>query len=270
MKDNGIPEARQRELQRLLDKAHKNYQDNLDNLRDAATDEMETVLQRHPLDVRELVEEYARDSSQLANDYYDDIRSLWSEYGIRDMPEFDHFDLIDPDRTLWQVQRGFNDSDYAGLTYQEVQAGKSRAGKTIADLWPSFDDLDDAQQFIADMISAGSRLTMQRNLRIDPTHPRWARVPRGAVTCAFCLMLASRGFVYLSDESAGLHNAFHTHCDCDIVPSWGRQTLIGYDQSQYADMWHRANSDGGDYRKSLERLRRLFPQQIKDGVDTDS
>jgi hypothetical protein len=267
---NNLLADEQRELQRLLDKAYKKYQTNLENLREAAADEMETVLQRYPLDARELVEEYARDSSQLANDYYDDIRALWSEYGLKDMTDFDHSQLIEPDRALWQVQGGFNDSDYAGLTYGEVKAGKSKAGMTIEDLWPSFDNLDDAQQFISDMISTGSRLTMQRNLRTDPTRPRWARVPRGAVTCAFCLMLASRGFAYLSDESAGLHNSFHTHCDCDIVPSWGKQTLAGYDQNLYANMWRRATSGNTNYRKGLEQLRRLFPQQVNDGVTTDA
>lgn len=55
---------------------------------------------------------------------------------------------------------------------------------------------------------------------LDPTSPRWALVPRGAMTCAFCLMLASCGFAYQSDETAGRQMQYHR--DCDIIPSWGR------------------------------------------------
>ena len=269
-----LPADRQQELQRLLDLAHQDYRDDLDNLTDAATSEMRDTLERSPLEAQEVVREYARDASQLANDYYDQIRELWAEYagvdtGV-DMPDFAHTDLIDPERTLWQVQGGFSDTDFNGLTYKQVQAGQSRAGMTIDDLWPTFNTLDDAQQFIADMIMEATRLTTSRNVRIDPTRPRWARVPRGTYTCAFCLMLASRGFAYLSAESAGLQHSYHPHCDCQIIPSWGAQSLAGYDPDQYYDMWQQAQKGGGDYRQALERMRRQHPDQLKDGVFHDN
>lgn len=231
---------------------------------------METVLQRDPLSVRELVQDYAQDASQLANDYYDDMRSLWQEYGGVDFPDFNHNQLINPDRVLWQVQGGFNNSDYAGLTFNEVQAGQSRAGKTIEDLWPDLKNLDDAQQFIADMITNSARLTAQRNLRVDPTKPRWARVPKGSVTCAFCLMLASRGFAYLSQESAGLGDSYHPHCDCSIVPSWGTQKLAGYDPDMYRSMWDEAKQGHGNYRDALQQLRRIHSEELKDGAKPTS
>ena len=41
---------------------------------------------------------------------------------------------------------------------------------------------------------------------------RWARVPSGAETCAFCLILASRGDAYHSAESAGEGRKFHGDC----------------------------------------------------------
>lgn len=55
---------------------------------------------------------------------------------------------------------------------------------------------------------------------------KYARVPRGETTCEFCTMLASRGFVYNSRESASGHSigregfpidAVHDDCDCEIV-----------------------------------------------------
>lgn len=46
---------------------------------------------------------------------------------------------------------------------------------------------------------------------------RYARVPQGMETCDFCLMLASRGFVYLTPESAEGWNHTHRGCDCLII-----------------------------------------------------
>lgn len=70
---------------------------------------------------------------------------------------------------------------------------------------------------------AAGRCT-QYNARRDPysSEVRWARVPTGEETCDFCIMLASRGPVYLSEESAGGDpDHYHPHCDCRIVPFWG-------------------------------------------------
>lgn len=73
------------------------------------------------------------------------------------------------------------------------------------------------------------------NARRDPKKARWARIPTGAETCQFCIMLASRGFVYHSDETA---SHAHANCDCRIVPSWDKSTTVqGYDPDLYYDMW---------------------------------
>ena len=59
------------------------------------------------------------------------------------------------------------------------------------------------------------------NARLDPDQPRFARVPQGEKTCDFCLMLASRGPVYLTAESAGALTKYHSGCDCKVIPFWG-------------------------------------------------
>lgn len=48
----------------------------------------------------------------------------------------------------------------------------------------------------------------------------FARVPTGTETCAFCLMLASRGAVYHTRKMAGEWRHFHRGCDCKVVPSF--------------------------------------------------
>ena len=45
-------------------------------------------------------------------------------------------------------------------------------------------------------IKVAAAQTCLNNAKVDPVKPRFARVPTGDETCDFCLMLASRGFVY--------------------------------------------------------------------------
>lgn len=65
--------------------------------------------------------------------------------------------------------------------------------------------------------------------RADPLKPKFARVPAGAETCGFCLMLASRGAVYANELTAGAARHYHANCDCKIVPDFG-EGIEGYDQ----------------------------------------
>lgn len=56
---------------------------------------------------------------------------------------------------------------------------------------------------------------------------RFARIPTGDETCAFCMMLASRGFVYYTEETAEGLNHGHDNCDCKIIPGFGGNPGIG-------------------------------------------
>lgn len=53
---------------------------------------------------------------------------------------------------------------------------------------------------------------VEQNAIRDPKKPKWARIPTGAETCAFCIMLASRGFDYNSKETAS-----HAHANCVVA-----------------------------------------------------
>lgn len=52
----------------------------------------------------------------------------------------------------------------------------------------------------------------------DPVRTGYARVPTGAQTCRFCVMLASRGAIYADAASAGEGNKYHGDCDCVPTP----------------------------------------------------
>lgn len=83
-----------------------------------------------------------------------------------------------------------------------------------------------------------ARETFAGALDTDPLRPRYARVPSGAVTCLFCAMLASRGAVYASEDSAGGSRKFHDHCDCVPVAVWEGQGLPdGFDPAHYEALY---------------------------------
>jgi len=64
----------------------------------------------------------------------------------------------------------------------------------------------------------------------------YARVPTGAETCTYCMMLASRGFAYRSEQSAG--HADHRGCNCLIVAGvHGSTTVEGVDIREQYDTW---------------------------------
>ena len=77
----------------------------------------------------------------------------------------------------------------------------------------------------------------------------------GSETCSFCIMLASRGFVYHSESTA---SHAHANCDCRITPSWDKSpTAQGYDPDAYYDEWVKSgfmpSSGNGGSGESAER-----------------
>lgn len=99
---------------------------------------------------------------------------------------------------------------------------------------------------------------------------RYARVPQGVETCDFCLMLASRGFVYLTAESAAGWNHTHRDCDCIVVPGVGHQAgskeYTGGGTFDYSDDWgwvQDTTLDGYDL-DAMRRLHREWAQITKD------
>lgn len=72
---------------------------------------------------------------------------------------------------------------------------------------------------------------------------RFARVPTGFETCTFCLMLAGRGAVYHTRETAGAFSHFHRGCDCKVVPSFSgdkdEEVVEGARPQEYRRQWKR-------------------------------
>ena len=109
---------------------------------------------------------------------------------------------------------------------------------------------DQVLQRIDYEMKRSANLSVVENGRRDPKRVRYARVPTGAETCDFCLMLASRGFVYQSESTASASHV-HSHCDCRITPGWDGMEVEGYDPQAIYDRWQDAID--GKARERAER-----------------
>lgn len=110
---------------------------------------------------------------------------------------------------------------------------------------------------VAFEVNRASKVGVWRAGRADRRDVRYARIPVGAETCAWCLMTAGLGYWFMTEEAAS-HT--HAHCDCVILPSIGRGEvhIPGYDSTVYRDMWRAAN-------KALNEG--AVPQELADRVD---
>lgn len=100
---------------------------------------------------------------------------------------------------------------------------------------------------------AGLRTTVQ-NAKRDGAE--WAWIP-GGDACAFCLMLASRGWQKVGQQFSqfsGVDHA-HSHCRCQyavrFTPFGG---VGGYNEREYQKLWDEA--DGDSWQDKLNALRR--------------
>ena len=103
---------------------------------------------------------------------------------------------------------------------------------------------------------------------------RWARVPTGAKTCSWCLVLASRDAVFLSEKSASRRaggGKYHGDCDCQAVRIAKKADYPeGYLPDDYYAMYQAARNEAqsGDIKDIAASFRRLHPDTVNDGVHT--
>lgn len=71
-----------------------------------------------------------------------------------------------------------------------------------------------------DVLRSLNETVLQNAARDGKRGVRFARVPTGAETCPFCLVLAGRGAVYHTRKTAGEFRHFHRRCDCKVVPGF--------------------------------------------------
>lgn len=189
-----------------------------------------TALDRY---VPQLVQAYGESAALVAADYYDELRSKASAPGA--------FLARMADPAPIEQVRGAN---------------RWAVGPLAA---------ADTRQALANVLQAGRRLVVQparatiaHSATLDPAGPGWARVPTGSKTCAFCLMLASRGPVYGTAAAAGRMHDYHADCDCQPTPTWGGELPEGYDPDALYQRYQEARqaAPGTSTKATLAELRR--------------
>ena len=124
------------------------------------------------------------------------------------------------DQTMAELGVNTKPAEPHGYTYDTAKGTVYDAARAIdfsrPDAYQQFTQLLTTKAFDAPRRAANR--TMWRNATRDRRHGvGYARVPSGRETCGFCLMLASRGFVYRSEEAAGdiggRFNRYHDRCD---------------------------------------------------------
>ena len=127
-------------------------------------------------------------------------------------------------------------------------------------------------------VKNAGRGTIQRSATRDGI--AFARVPSGAKTCAFCEMLASRGFVYGSAELAGSIHRYHDDCDCQQVPGFAMDAAeraahdarVAEMHERYSAARSEVEADGLAVSEEniLQRLRDMYPDRYTDGAAVPS
>lgn len=140
-------------------------------------------------------------------------------------------------------------------------------------LWTPTPDL-----MLGGLLTAADKYVKQpgRNTIAQNAHRegvRWARVPTGAKTCAFCLMLAGRTgqWLYKSERSA-IYDAngekYHGDCDCQPIRVTSEADYPeGFDPHEAFRMYDTAReaSGSGDIKDIAAKMREIYADHLTDG-----
>lgn len=103
--------------------------------------------------------------------------------------------------------------------------------------WVSQATFSTCNQRTLDLASAGKSAAQRKRERRAAAKAAhevfFARVPTGVNTCAWCAMLAGRGYVYWTAETAGAYSKWHAHCRCTVVASAKKGGIGGYDPTAW-------------------------------------
>ena len=140
-----------------------------------------------------------------------------------------------------------------GVTYAEAEEACEVSAHFLNPAMPTLAQQTDSSIKLASAVEgfAGTRRSASHSRSAaakagNSYGVRFARVPQGGDTRTFCAMLASRGFVYWSRETAGEFDHFHRNCRCLVVPDDGSGEVEGYDPDEWLQRWR-------DYKEIDER-----------------
>lgn len=167
-------------------------------------------------------------SAVAAGDFYDEMRSA---AGVRGR----HTATLAPTAPHGQVQAS-------------VRAGLA----PIFSLDPQWQvALSRLSGSVTRLVLQPARQTVAQSTVRDPARPGFARKP-DPDACDWCLMLSSRGAVYLSEQSAGEMNDYHDRCRCEPVPVFRDDDLPEVNRRLH-DEWQQVTRGAANSHDARER-----------------
>lgn len=236
-----------RKLARSQDKAAKLACKQLDRLwrkTTAKTKDPAKLSQLMQQTVPQLVAKYGDVASSAAMEWYRNVSGHGYEPVMADPVDADKVDAS----VRWAMGAAYNDQEDGESTDSGLAGAQSRLGEVV--------DRN---------VRQAGRDTLVSNANRDRRAKGWAIVPSGTA-CAYCVMLASRGATYTSEDTA--ESSVHAHCSCEVVPDFG-DGIDGYDPEKYYDMYEAAAAQAGvdaSPKDIAAEMRRMYPTQITDGV----
>lgn len=144
-------------------------------------------------------------------------------------------------------------------TYRDV-------AKTVNGIIKQSDNEDMLASGVGRLVKRTGVDTVMNNALRDGAE--WAWIPVGD-TCAFCIMLASQGWVKASRKAIKNGHAEHIHanCDCTYAVRFDSNLEVeGYDPEEYRKIYY--DAEGRSSNDKLNSIRRMLYANAKD-VNSD-
>lgn len=192
--------------------------------------------------VQEVVGEYGEYASSIACDLYD--ACMGANYPLAEMWTGDNSDKV-AKAVRYQLTKALH-GDEASFVEAVGEMAHNYVRNAVNETVRQNVERDRAHKVIGgigggmDMPSAypsrAHRTGTRQSRALDYGDVAYARVPTGARTCTYCMMLASRGFAYHSESTA--KQGDHRQCDCLIVPGrYGMDSVGGIDKDAQYKAW---------------------------------
>jgi len=229
--------------------------------------------------LRELTRRFGSQSAYAARLWYEQARADAGLTNPYRLPIVDPPSQADIDRTFRALTADLWVPD--GADRELVEVIKTETADALSD---ALSDL---------VLGTGREQTVEAIDRDRSPRIRYARVAEPDA-CAFCMMLATRGAVYRSSETAGDRiDRYHPNCRCDVVAVFGRwdepdevrrarelyervtQNVGGRGKARaFRRAWERPhierNDRGEDVRRAVEPEVRRKPKVYDTGNALDS
>ena len=162
---------------------------------------------------------------------------------------------------------------YNTLSESQIKADAQAIAEEIATGRSSVSVAEKVKNKNSQYVRIASNETVRRNAMRDPAKPLYAIVPNVGA-CAFCLMVASNGYVYPDSAEAQRHKP-HNNCSCQAAQVYGSGKIQGYNPQKYYDQYAKARDayQSGNYsdemREKIEAARDRHNERYKAGIEAE-